>query len=107
MALEHLCYQGSDLQAMSCFCALENDLISCQATGIRLQMILEDVFKVRDGHCKSTEISGASWLQGAGVCGISPPCLTFHLSGKSCCHLSEMDIQWGAHPQKNKLLIRE
>lgn len=50
MVLAHLCHQGSDLPAESRTHVSENDFIFAQATGIRLQRILEVLFKVKDGH---------------------------------------------------------
>lgn len=50
MVLAYLCCQDSDLPAESRSHVSGYDFIFAQAPGIRLQRILEVLFKVKDGH---------------------------------------------------------
>ena len=50
MVLAHLCGQGSDLPAESRSRVSGYDFIFAQAPGIRLQRILEVLFKVKGDH---------------------------------------------------------
>lgn len=87
---------------------------SAQATSIRLQRILDEVFNVKNGAVyeralkllalceptRSLRAQGPRWAAAS-----HPPCRDLLSLWKSYCHMSRVDLLRDALPQENKLCL--